>query len=123
MYNGGLLLVRVRYFDPDRGRPGLPEDVAALVERIEPEHTVFRLVNLSALSTRTVIVQAGAYGEHRFTQIIIPGQESGVKEKKMEVNGSAFVVELPPARSITLDAGMQRFANTPSYAFPWERKK
>jgi hypothetical protein len=80
-------------------------------------------VNLSALSSRKVIVQAGAFGEHRFTRVIIPPEEKGGKEKNMEVNGSAFVVELPPARSITLDAGMQRFANTPSYAFPWERKK
>lgn len=35
MYNGGLLMARLRYFDPQRGRPGLPPDVAALKSRGE----------------------------------------------------------------------------------------
>ncbi len=32
IYHGGLLHVRLRYFDALRHRPGLPEDVAAPVE-------------------------------------------------------------------------------------------
>ncbi|MCZ7638335.1 MAG: hypothetical protein M5U12_21200 [Verrucomicrobia bacterium] len=36
IYHGGLLHGRVWYFDPERRRSGLPPDVAALVERIEP---------------------------------------------------------------------------------------
>lgn len=122
IYNGGLLQVRVRWFDMDHARPGLPEDVAALVERIEPERTVIRLVNLSATAARRLIVQAGAYGEHRFTRVVIPGGGIGERERTVEVNGSAFAVELPPAKAITLDAGMKRFVNTPSYAFPWDKK-
>ena len=31
IYNGGLLHCRLRYFDADRKRPGLPPDAAALV--------------------------------------------------------------------------------------------
>ena len=69
IYNGGLLQTRVRHFDPERGRPGLPEDVAALVEKVEPDRSFLQLVNTSAFETRRVIVQAGAYGEHQFTTV------------------------------------------------------
>ena len=34
VYTGGLLRATVRYFDPDRARPGVPEDVAALVDKL-----------------------------------------------------------------------------------------
>ena len=37
VYNGGLLTARVRYFDAERRRPGLPPDVAALVETLEAD--------------------------------------------------------------------------------------
>ena len=46
MYNGGLLMARLRYFDPQRRRPGLPSDVAALVESLADERAVLHLVNL-----------------------------------------------------------------------------
>ncbi len=69
IYNGGLLRARVRYFDIDRARPGLPPDVAALVEKIEDKVTGIRLVNLSVKDTRNLIVQAGAFGEHEFMNV------------------------------------------------------
>ena len=62
IYNGGLLHTRLRYFDADQQRPGLPEDVAALVERLEADRTVVTLVNISPFAHRTVIVQAGGFG-------------------------------------------------------------
>lgn len=34
VYCGGLLRATVRYFDSEIGRPGLPQDVAALVDEI-----------------------------------------------------------------------------------------
>lgn len=103
-FNGGLLQARVRYFDPARRRPGLPENVAALVEKLESARTVLRLVNLDASDTRRVIIQAGAFGEHQFTT---------------PVNGKWFEVELPPATTIRIEAGMKRFVNRPTYAWPW----
>ncbi|NLG27991.1 MAG: hypothetical protein GX557_08775, partial [Chloroflexi bacterium] len=42
LYNGGLLITRLRYWDAVRRRPGLPPDVAALVEELQPERTVVR---------------------------------------------------------------------------------
>ena len=69
VYNGGLLRARVRYFDIEKLRPGLPPDVAALVEKLEDKLTVVRLVNLSVSDTRKLIIQAGAFGEHEFLDV------------------------------------------------------
>ena len=69
MYNGGLLQARLRYFDLQRRRPGLPADVAALVEGLSDEGAVVQLANLSPTEEREFIVQAGAMGEHRFTSV------------------------------------------------------
>lgn len=54
-----LLHCRLRYFDAERQRPGLPPDVAALVTQLALTQTTVQLVNLG-LVPRTLIVQAGA---------------------------------------------------------------
>ena len=126
IYNGGLLRARVRYYDIDRVRPGLPPDVAALVERLEDKLTVVRLVNLSVTDTRKLIIQAGAFGEHEFLdvkyQVVTLGRarKKSIENKSIPVNSKLFAVELPPSTTITLEMGMRRFVNKPSYAFPWQ---
>ena len=63
-HQGEVLQARVRYFDPVRRRPGLPDDVAALVDSLKDDSTSLVLVNLNQTEPRTVIVQGGGYGEH-----------------------------------------------------------
>ena len=123
IYFGGLLPVRVRYFDLERKRPGLPPDVAALVEKLEAERTVLTLINLSPCEERDVVVQGGAYGEHVFTQVkyqVGRGERSDqLEDRVIEVNDKCLHVHLPPATQIKLDLGTKRFVNRPTYAFPW----
>jgi hypothetical protein len=102
-FNGGLLMARLRYYDAERKRPGLPRDVAALVERLSSDVTVVRLVNISPVHERRVILQAGGYGEHEFTS---------------PQKGKWLTVELPPSTSIRLELGMRLFVNRPSYTQP-----
>lgn len=126
-FNGGLLRGRVRYYDMDKTRPGLPEDVAALVEKLEADKTVIYLVNISANEPRKLIVQGGTYGEHNFTDVKYMEETTGssgdktLTEKTIPVNGNFFAVELPPATSARLVIGTKLFANKPTYAFPWQR--
>ena len=123
-FNGGLLMARVRYFDVDNRRPGLPENVAALVKKLEKDRTVLQLVNLNAFENRLVLIQAGAYGEHGFTnvsQLNREGNSSG--SEKCVVNANCFAVDLPPSTSITLDIGTRLYVNTPTYAYPWNKSK
>ena len=133
IYNGGLLMSRLRYFDFNRKRPGLPKDIAALVEMLEADRTVVRLVNLSPFETRDMLVQGGSFGEHRFTEVRYTHRTSeypGANEayaappvtedtRSVPVEGSHLQVVLPPATEITLDLGTAPFANRPSAALPW----
>ena len=118
IYNGGLLRATVRYFDRVRARPGLPPEVAALVDELGPATVGIQLVNTSCSESRHLVVQAGAFGEHRFTNVEY-GEESGDGRSVRPVEGTCFAVELPPSTAIRLKAGLDRFANPPSYAFPW----
>ena len=134
VYNGGLLRATVRYFDRDNARPGLPKDVAALVDKLASDAVGIQLVNLSTTETRNTIVQAGAFGEHQFTVLkhremsqeglhqnpyLWLRSERSYSGKEIPVNAKYFAVQLPPSTSIRLEVGMRRFVNNPSYAFPW----
>ena len=112
-YNGGLLVTRVRHYDAQKNRPGLPEDVAALVSKLTDDTVELALINLSSSEARDVIVQAGSMGEHNFTTASANG------DNQVEVNGTYLQVHLPPNTQIELEVGMERFVNTPSYKQPW----
>ena len=124
-FNGGLLRGRVRYFDIEKARPGLPEDVAALVKKLEADRAVVHLVNTSAFESRKLIVQAGSYGEHEFTGVLFNARSEDsdgnivLSEKSVPVNSKFFAVELLPSTTIKLDIGTRRFVNKPSYVLPW----
>jgi len=113
-YNGGLLVTRLRHFDAQRRRPGLPPDVAALVSRMTEEKAELALVNLSASEHREVLVQAGGMGEHEFTEV---GTDR--TPHRIAVNSKILEIGLPPGTQIRLELGMQRFVHDPTLALPW----
>jgi hypothetical protein len=133
LYNGGLLFSRLRYFDLEKRRPGLPQDVAALVEKLEPGRTALRLINLSPFQARDVLIQAGAFGEHRFIRARYPVRASdypgetgtyAAPELHMETNTTPIEdkvlhVHMPAATEIVLELETARFVNQGSYALPW----
>jgi hypothetical protein len=110
VYHGGLLYASVRYFDPLRRRSGLPEYVAALVEKVAANGIVLTLVNTDPLEGHDVLVQAGAFGEHVFTTAAI-GSGAAVT-----VNDRHLLVCLGPSVQARLHLGMCRFVNRPGYA-------
>lgn len=134
---GEMLHSQVRYFDGENRRAGLPQDVAALVKRIEPDWIEVEVVNLNVTESRSLIVQGGAYGEHRIQTVAFtkaaepqpPGDRGsrrsddnndGTKVSK-EVNGIAFAVKLDPGSATTLRIHLDRYSNQPSYDFPWDQ--
>jgi hypothetical protein len=112
--DGNILHSRVRYFDPERRRAGLPEDVAALVEKISPDSIVVTLVNTSPVHGRDVIVQTGAFAEHQCMAV----ERGGTK---FDVNASHFTAHLDPGAGDTVTITMKRYANQPTATFPWDR--
>jgi hypothetical protein len=111
---GGLLNARLRYFDPDRKRAGVPEDVAALVSELSDTRTVVTLINLNASQPRTVIVQGGGYGEHQLVSVT-------VGDTITPVDSPLLTVRLEPGSGQTLILRMQRYANRPTALHPWHR--
>src|SRR6185295_9758745 len=81
---GNSLVARLRYFDADRRRPGLPDDVAALVEKLTADSATLTLVNVSQLEPRAVIVQGGAYGEHQITTMANASGQTNVNSPRLE---------------------------------------
>ena len=108
------LHARVRHFDPARRRAGLPEDVAAVVEKMTADATTLTLVNVNPVESRTVIVQAGGYGEHQFDAATIGGRTTAI-------NGPLLTVRLEPGAGTKIDFRMTRYKNPPTLAFPWDR--
>ena len=113
IYHGGLLHCRVRYFDADRKRPGVPPNVAALVDHITPDGFSVQLVNLHPTETRNVTLQAGAFGEHRFTSV-----KNG--DRTLELSKKSFEVRLFPGSAGRIEITMDRYVNPPTYRFPWD---
>ena len=111
---GGPLHCRLRYFDPDRGRAGVPADVAALVESLTDDTVTVTLVNTSHVTSRRVTVQGGAYAEHQLGSVALDG-------KKAEVEDDSFEVNIAPGCGARLEIATDRYANTPTLAFPWRR--
>ena len=118
VYNGGLNQGRVRYYDGVQRRPGLPPDTAALVDSLAEDSIGIQLVNTSTSERQKVIVQAGTFAQHSFTDVRFRpcGRDT---ESHRSIDATCFAVELPPMTTIRLEAGQRRFVNKPSYAFPW----
>ena len=109
-----VLHSRLRYFDPVRQRSGLPEDVAALVEKLSADSVTVTLVNTNQLETRNVQVQAGGYGEHQFTAVSLKGESRAL-------DAPYVTVTLKPGSGAQLIFHMDRYVNHPTLAQPWNR--
>lgn len=138
IYNGGLLIAPLRHFDAERNRPGLPPDVAALVTHVSSQQATITFVNTNPIESRTVLVQAGSFGEHTFESAQFtrraPDSRYPGAEAKYEygaspyappdpspemttqvINGKHVRVQLPPSTEITLTLGMRRYVNQAVY--------
>ena len=120
--DGHGLYCRLRYFDAVQRRAGLPPDVGALVESMSADEVVVSLVNTNPVHERVVVVQGGAYAEHRCELV-------SFRDETVELNGggdserhSAFTLRLEPGCGGRLRIRQKRYANLPTFAFPWERR-
>ena len=113
-HRGQALHARVRYFDPVTRRAGIPDGVAALVEKMDHSSVTLSLVNTDQLNTRTVVIQAGGYAEHQFTGLT-RGDDS------VELDSDTLRVQLAPGAGGRLVLAMKRYTNPPTMRFPWDR--
>ncbi|WP_329047739.1 hypothetical protein OG738_36260 [Amycolatopsis sp. NBC_01488] len=101
--------------------------MAALVSRVHPEATVVELVNLAPAADHTVVVPAGAFGEHTIrTACDDPSwvgdlddyghSEPRVTSASTRVDGPRLEVRLP--RSATVRLGLR--THPPSARTPFD---
>ncbi len=109
-----VLHSRFRYFDPERRRAGLPEDVAALVDQLTASEASVTLVNTNPVTPRTITIQAGGYAEHEFTNVTLDG-------KTVPINGRHLTLRLSAGAGAKLRFTMKRYAQRPTFAFPWNQ--
>ena len=102
------------YFDALTRRAGLPDDLAALVEKIGQDSATVALVNTSPAHAREVIVQFGAFAEHQGVSLEMGG-------KRIPLDGRHFTARVAPGAGETLVITMKRYAHAPTVAFPWDR--
>jgi hypothetical protein len=115
--HGGLQHATVRYFDAELERPGLPAGVAVLVHAVTADSVTLEFANLG-VDRRDVVVQAGGFGEHRFTSATLG---EGGDEQPLD---SAWVgVRLAAGAGAVIRLGMRRYVNEPSYQTPWSRRE
>ena len=110
---GYPLHCRLRYFDPDKRRAGVPQDVAALVTEMTANSVAVTLVNLSPVFERDVVVQGGAYGEHQLSSADVGGTT-------LRIDGPHFAVRLAPGCGQKVRIDMKRYASEPAFSFPWD---
>lgn len=105
---------RFRYFDPERRRSGLPEDVGALVEKLAADSATVTLVNINPGKGRTVAVQAGGWGEHQF-------ESAAIGARTTPAAAPVVNVRLEPGCGARIVFRMVRYRNRPTAAQPWDR--
>ncbi|CAF1144987.1 unnamed protein product [Adineta steineri] len=116
--HGGLQHARVRYYDAEKKRPGLPQSIAALVKELKNHSVILELVNIDLFSQRMLIIQAGTFGEHRFNEVHILNEVGDAIETTV-VNHKWLEVVLPAGTGAILQLTMDRYVNSPSYDMPW----
>ena len=114
VYHGGMVHAALRYFDAAARRPGLPPQVAALVDRVETDHIHVHLVNTDILASREVLLQAGACAEHEFTLVSAIDSDAAPRS----IDARHLKVRLGPAAQVRLRIGLRRLVHPPTYAHP-----
>jgi len=133
LYNGGLPMMRLRWWDCGSGDPGLPRDVRALVSRADGDAVDVELVNLSPES-HDIEVQSGTYGEDLIESVRAqhcvrsaastpwPGSVHGypitpppTEWVETAVGRSRLRITLPGNTSIRLELAIRRRARTPRH--------
>ena len=109
---GYPLHCRVRYFDTGRRRAGIPQETAALVEHMTADEVEIVLVNLDTDKACELVIQGGAYGEHQILTASVNGQA-------VPVGGRNISVRLAGGCGGRVKLTMQRYANQPTFDFPW----
>jgi len=113
--HGGLQHGKVRFFDGELERPGLPQDVGVIVDALTATTISMKVANIGT-SSRKLVVQGGTFGEHRLDSVDVI-TDSGTSTHSIGDKWWGF--ELAGGTGATLNFTVARYANAPSYETPF----
>ena len=117
--HGGLQHGKVRFFDGKLKRPGLPPDVAVIVDGMNASTLSMQVANIGA-DSQELSIQAGTFGEHCFESVVITGADGAVSE--MAIGHKWFALDLVGGAVASLKFMISRYVNDPSYETPWSSR-
>lgn len=117
--HGGLQHGKVRFFDGKLQRPGLPPDVAVIVDGMDATTLSMQVANIGA-NEQELFIQAGTFAEHRFESVVITGTDGTVSE--MAIGDKWFALDLVGGAVASLQFVISRYVNDPSYETPWSAR-
>ncbi len=119
--HGGLQHAKVRYFDGEYKRSGLPTDVSAMVDALTGETLSLQVANLSQTKSRNLIIQAGSFGEHTFDSVVITTEDA--KSETYTVDSKWLSLDLAPGSGASLAFRYTRYVNAPTYETPFSSRQ
>ena len=117
--HGGLQHGKVRFFDGKLQRPGLPPDVAVIVDGMNATTLSMQVANIGA-DAQELFIQAGTFAEHRFESVVITGADGATSE--MAIGDKWFALDLIGGAVASLKFVISRYVNDPSYETPWSAR-
>jgi hypothetical protein len=115
--HGGFQHATFRYYNSATQRPGLPDSVAALVTRISATDADVQLANTGDEEV-TIVIQAGAFGEHLITGVSDNAQDSAPLAEPTPW----LEISVPGNVTVSLRLTMDRYSRTPRYDTPWSSR-
>lgn len=117
--HGGLQHGKVRFFDGKLQRPGLPPDVAVIVDGMDATTLSMQVANIGA-DAQELFIQAGTFAEHRFESVVITGADGTTSE--LAIGDKWFALDLIGGAVASLKFVISRYVNDPSYETPWSAR-
>ena len=117
--HGGLQHGKVRFFDGKLKRPGLPPDVAVIVDGMDATTLSMQVANIG-LDAQELFIQAGTFAEHRFESVVITGADGATSE--MAIGDKWFALDLVGGAVASLKFVISRYVNDPNYETPWSAR-
>ena len=118
--HGGLQFGKIRYFDGQKRRSGLPDDVAAMVDQISENAMRLAVINLNLTEARVLTIQAGNFGENRFDSVVISTEDGQVQ--RIDVKNKWLTIELSPKAGAILEFAYSRYVEKPTYETPYSSR-
>ena len=92
-----------------------------MVDALTGETLSLKVVNLSPINARNLIIQAGSFAENRFDSVVITTEDG--KSQQHDVSSQWLSLDLAPGCGASLEFTYTRYVNSPTYETPFSARQ